>query len=55
MRGAVPGAIQKLAGHKSITTTMRYMHLSPPALVQAIGLLDQEQGRANMAQTGGGE
>jgi integrase len=39
--GALPGEIQKLAGHKSITTTMRYMHLSPTRLDAAIGLLDR--------------
>jgi integrase len=40
MRGAAPKAIQDLAGHRSIQTTMRYMHLAPSALVEAIGLLD---------------
>ena len=40
MRGAPPRAIQELAGHKSIQTTMRYMHLSPRALTEAISLLD---------------
>jgi integrase len=38
--GSPPGAIQKLAGHASILTTMRYMHLSPTSLDAAIGLLD---------------
>ena len=50
MRGAVPRAIQELAGHKSITTTMQYMHLSPPALVEAIALLDGKN-NAYMAHT----
>jgi integrase len=40
MRGAAPKAIQELAGHRSIQTTMRYMHLAPTALVEAIGLLE---------------
>ena len=40
MRGAAPKAIQELAGHRSITTTMRYMHLAPIALLEAISLLD---------------
>lgn len=40
MRGAAPKAIQELAGHKSMTVTMRYMHLTTSALRQAIGLLD---------------
>jgi hypothetical protein len=29
MRGAAPKAIQNLAGHQHLSTTMRYMHLSP--------------------------
>jgi integrase len=29
MRGAAPKAIQDLAGHQHLSTTMRYMHLSP--------------------------
>ncbi len=32
--------IQELAGHESLTTTQRYMHLSPAAKDAAIGLLD---------------
>jgi hypothetical protein len=39
MRGAAPKAIQELAGHKSMTVTMRYMHLTTSALREAIGLL----------------
>lgn len=41
MRGAPPKAIQELAGHRDLTTTMRYMHLSPHALDQAIRLFEQ--------------
>jgi integrase len=41
MRGAGARAIQELAGHRSITTTQRYMHLSPAASDGAIRLLDQ--------------
>lgn len=41
MRGAPPRAIQELAGHRHITTTERYMHLSPAALSGAIRLLEQ--------------
>jgi integrase len=40
MHGTVPGAIQKLAGHASISVTEKYMHLARAALVTAIGLLD---------------
>ena len=41
MRGAPARAIQELAGHRDLSTTQRYMHLSPAALVAAIRLLDQ--------------
>ncbi len=40
MRGAAPKAIQELAGHSTLAMTMRYMHLAPIALRQAIELLD---------------
>jgi integrase len=40
MRGAPARAIQELAGHSDLTTTQRYMHLSPAALDSAIRLLD---------------
>ena len=39
-RGAPAKAIQKLAGHADLTTTMRYMHLSPAARQDAIALLN---------------
>ena len=41
MRGAPVAAIQALAGHASLATTQRYMHLSPAAMKGAIRLLDQ--------------
>jgi integrase len=40
MKGAPARAIQELAGHQDLTTTQRYMHLSPAALDSAIRLLD---------------
>jgi site-specific recombinase XerD len=36
MRGAPAKAIQELAGHADLKTTMRYMHLSPAARQDAI-------------------
>jgi hypothetical protein len=41
MRGAPVRAIQELAGHQEISTTQRYMHLSPAAIEGAIRLLEQ--------------
>jgi integrase len=40
MKGAPAKAIQELAGHQSLGTTLRYMHLSPAARESAIRLLD---------------
>jgi integrase len=40
-RGATVMAIKELAGHASIATTQRYMHLSPSTLDAAIGLLNE--------------
>lgn len=41
MAGAPAKAIQELAGHKNLSTTQRYMHLSPAAREGAIRLLEQ--------------
>jgi integrase len=43
MRGAPVKAIQELAGHANLTTTLRYMHLSPSARASAIGLLNDRR------------
>lgn len=40
MQGVPARSIQELAGHKSLTTTMKYMHLTPRALTDAISLLN---------------
>jgi len=48
--GASPGAIQKLAGHASIATTMKYMHLSPAHTEAAIGLLDRAWARPEIGE-----
>ena len=40
MLGAAPRAIQELVGHSTLSMTLRYMHLAPSALREAIGLLD---------------
>ena len=40
MKGAPARAIQDVAGHADLTTTQRYMHLSPAATEDAIRLLD---------------
>jgi len=45
MRGAPAKAIQELAGHANLTTTMRYMHLSPAARQDAINLLNARENR----------
>ena len=41
MRGAPARAIQELAGHSDLSTSQRYMHLSPAAIDAAIRLLEQ--------------
>ena len=42
MAGAPALAIKELAGHTTLATTMRYMHLSPAAKSAAIELLNHE-------------
>jgi len=55
MRGAPARAIQELAGHQNLTTSERYMHLSPAAIDSAIRLLDSpgaHLSHGNMLATG---
>ncbi|PYQ69511.1 MAG: hypothetical protein DMG04_27970 [Acidobacteria bacterium] len=57
MRGAPARAIQELAGHRDLSTTQRYMHLSPAALDAAVRLLDAPRSpstRGDILETGGG-
>jgi integrase len=50
MKGAVPGAIQRLAGHRDLGTTQRYMHLSPAAVDHAIRLLEAPMAGADFGE-----
>jgi site-specific recombinase XerD len=49
-RGAPPKAVQELAGHATLAMTLRYMHLAPAVLRQAIELLKFGQPVGNGAQ-----
>ena len=53
MRGAPAKAIQDLAGHQHLSTTMRYMHLSPSERERAIGLLNRRAAHGTIAAHGG--
>lgn len=57
MRGAPARAIQELAGHMDLSTTQRYMHLSPAAIDSAIRLLESsgiDPRRGDIVETGEG-
>jgi integrase len=57
MRGAPARAIQELAGHANLTTTQRYMHLTPAALESAIRLLETKPAaeiHGDIVETGNG-
>jgi integrase len=54
MRGAPAKAIQDLAGHQHLSTTMRYMHLSPTERDRAIGLLNGRGAHGTIAAHGEG-
>jgi hypothetical protein len=44
--------IQELAGHSTLSMTLRYMQLAPSAPREAIGLLGHHLGNAQNASTG---
>jgi len=50
MRGATAKAIMELAGHKDLTTTLRYMHLAPGETRRAIALLEDRSTHLSPAQ-----
>ena len=55
MRGAPARAIQDVAGHTDLSTTQRYMHLSPAAVESAIRLLDGPTAMATSVAHGSAE
>ena len=55
MRGATAKSVQELAGHQHLSTTQRYMHLSPAARESAIRLLDAPAEVGDGLETGASE
>ena len=51
MRGGAPKSVQELLGRASITTTMRYAHLSPNVCRDAVNNLDAPAPAAHMWHT----
>jgi integrase len=57
MKGVPARAIQDLAGHQHLSTTQRYMHLSPAAIEGAIRVLEQRSvipAAGDILETAGG-
>ena len=50
MRGATAKAIQELAGHTDLSITLRYMHLAPAHLTDAVQLLDIRESETPFAE-----
>ena len=54
MRGVPLKAVQELLGHEDIATTMRYAHLSPQAMLEAVNVVGNVVGRRPMVAANNG-